>query len=68
MFCNLLVHLNAMDKAIEFYSETYDKILIAGDLNAQESDIKLDMFCSIWNLKSLGKEPTCFKNKTIRLA
>ena len=28
----------------------------------QVSDIKLDTFCSIWNVKSLGKEPTCFKN------
>ena len=35
---------------------------MAGDFNAQESDIKLDTFCSIWNLKSLVKEPTCFKN------
>ena len=27
-FCNLPVHLNAIDKALEFYSKTYDKILI----------------------------------------
>ena len=45
---------------MEFYSKTYDKILT--DFNAQVSDIKLDTFCSIWNLKSLRKEPTCFKN------
>ena len=61
-FCNLPVHLKDIDRAIEFYSKTYDKILIAGDFNAQVSDIKLDAFCSIWKLKSLGKEPSCFKN------
>ena len=61
-FCNLPVHLNIIDKAIQFYSKTYDKILIAVDLNAQVNDIKLDTFCSIWKLKSLGKEPKCFKN------
>ena len=61
-FCNLPVHLNAIDKAIEFHSKTYVKILIAGDFNAQVSDKKLDTFCSIWNLKRLGKESTCFKN------
>ena len=61
-FCNLPVHLNATDKAIEFYPKIYDKILIAGDFNALVSDIKLETFCSIWKLKTLGKEPTCFKN------
>ena len=60
-FCNLPVNLNAIDKVVEFYSETY-KILIAGDFNAQISNIRLDTFCSIWNLKSLGKEPTCFRS------
>ena len=61
-FYNLSLHLNTIDKAIEFYSKTYDKILIAGDFNAEVRGIKLDTFCSIWNLKSLGKEPICFKN------
>ena len=28
IFCNLPVHLSAIDKAIEFYSKTYDKILM----------------------------------------
>ena len=44
-FCNLPVHLNAIDKAI--YSKTSDKILIAGDFNSQVSNKKLDTFCSI---------------------
>ena len=44
------------------------KYLIAGDFNAQVSDKKLGIFCSIWNSKSLGKEPKCFKTQTILLA
>ena len=62
IFSNLPVHLNAIDKAIEFYSKTYEKVSIAGEFDALVSDVKLDTFCSIWNLKNLGKEPTCFKN------
>ena len=60
LFLNLPLHLNAIDKTIEVYSITYYKILIAGDFNAQASDTKLDTFCSIWNLKRLGREPACF--------
>ena len=51
-----------IDEATELYSKTYDKTLLTRDFNAQVSDIDPDTFCSIWNLKSLGKEPTCFKN------
>ena len=46
-FSNLPVHLNAIDKAIEFFSKTYEQFLVAGDFHTQESDIKLDIFCSI---------------------
>ena len=46
----------------------FQSILITGDFNVQVSDIKLDTFFSIWNLKSLGKEPACFKTQTILLA
>ena len=34
-FSNLLVHLNAVDKAIKFYSKTDGKSLIAGYSNTQ---------------------------------
>ena len=61
-FFNLAVHLNGIDKAKEFYSITNDKILISGDFNAQVGAIMLEAFCSIWNLKSLGKDPTYLKN------
>ena len=63
-FSNLLAHVNVKDKTIKFYSKASDKILIAGDFNAQVSDIKVDTFCNIWNINSFGKEPT----QTILLA
>ena len=47
IFSNLPVHLNAIDKAIEFYSKTYEKVSIAGEFDALVSDVKLDTFCSI---------------------
>ena len=46
-FCNLPLHLNATDKAIEFYSKTYGKVLVPGDFNMQVNDIKLDTFYNI---------------------
>ena len=52
---NLPVRLNVIEKTIEFYSKTYDKILMPGDFNAQVIDETLDTFCSIWRLKSLGE-------------
>ena len=61
-FSNLPVHLNPVDKSIVFYSKTYDSILITWEFNAEVSDTKLDTFCSIWKLKSLGKKSTFFKN------
>ena len=66
-FCNLPVHLNSIDKVKEFYSITNHKIFMGGDFNAQVSDINLEAFWGIWNLKSLGKDPTCFKTQTILL-
>ena len=45
------VHLNAIKEAIKSYSKMYEKILIAGYFNVRVKDIKLDIFCSMWNLK-----------------
>ena len=46
-FSNLAVHISAMDKAIEFYSKTYDNISIGRDFIVQVKDTKLDTFSSI---------------------
>ena len=56
---NLRIHLNVIDKAMKYYFELYYKVSLVGGLNAQISNVKLDAFCSVWNLKSLEKKPTC---------
>ena len=33
-----------------------------GDLNFESSDLALNDCCNVYNLFSLAKEPTCFKN------
>ena len=36
--------------------------MLLGDLNVESSDPVLNDFCNVYNLFSLVKEPTCFKN------
>ena len=52
---------NNIGLALDVYS-TYDKFLLAGDLNVQEEDDILDEFMEDYLAKNLVKEPTCFKN------
>ena len=47
--------------ALDVYS-SYDKFLIAGDLNVEEGEKSLDDFMDEFHAKNLVKEPTCFKN------
>ena len=49
---NLRMHLNVIDKAMEYYSKLYYKILLVGYINAQISNVKIDSFRSAWNLES----------------
>ena len=55
------VFLHELGTSIDAHP-SYDKFLIAGDLNLQEHDIKLSNFLEEYHAKSLVKEPTCFKN------
>ena len=40
----------------------YENIILIGDFNSEMSEEAMNSFCSIYNLKSLVHEPTCFKN------
>ena len=55
-------HLHCIGRGIDFYSSKYDNFVVLGDLNAEVSNSFMEQFCASYNLKSLIKEPTCFKS------
>ena len=59
---NISKHLHHLNKGLDVYLKHYDNLLILGDLNSDLKDGCLNAFSNVNNLKSLNKEPTCFKN------
>ena len=55
-------HLRQLQKQLEAFSERYEHFLIMGDFNADVSDPSMTSFCTLFKLKSIFKEPTCYKN------
>ena len=56
--------LNTLSKNLDHFSASYDNIIILGDFNTEVSDVPLEEFCLLYDLKSLIKSPTCFKSDT----
>ena len=52
---------NCLGSAINVYN-TYDKILLVGDFNAEEKESDCEDFLDLYNLKNLVKDKTCFKS------
>ena len=68
IFCNynphnrfIKDHLNKFGKSIEFYSKTYENIIM-GHFNAEISEPKLASVCTFNNFKSFINKPSCYKN------
>ena len=55
-------HLHCIGRGIDFYSSKYDNFIVLGDLKSEISNSFLEQFCASYNLKSLIKEPACFKS------
>ena len=55
-------HLYCIGRGIDFNSSKYDNFLFLGDLNTEISNSFVEQFSASYNLKSLIKEPTCFKS------
>ena len=55
-------HLDALSTYLDLHSTTYEKILILGDFNVGIEEQHMKTFCDNYNLTSLIKQPTCYKN------
>ena len=55
-------HLAELNSFSGKHSRKYKKILILGDFNVEIDDPKKQTFYKVCNLKSLTKQPACYKN------
>ena len=55
-------HLGEIDTGLDTYSRNYENTLVMGDFNVEPDETNIKAFCNQYKLKSLNKEPTCFKN------
>ena len=56
-------YFHHLGKAIDFYLKSYEKFVLIGDFNSDESEPHLLDFLNNYNAKNLIHEKTCFKNK-----
>ena len=55
-------HLTALRHSLDSHSSKYDKVLILGDFNVGIEEANMQSFCESYNVKSLIKQSTCYKN------
>ena len=54
--------MTALRNSLDESSSKYEKILILGDFNVEIEEANMKSFCENYNLKSLTKQTTCYKN------
>ena len=59
---NIAFFLKHISQGIDKYLCNYDDMLLIGDFNSEVNENAISEFCDLYTLKSLIKEPTCFKN------
>ena len=59
---NISAHLDRLSKSPDVFSLNYDKLLLLGDFNVGVDENHMKSFCENYDLKSLIKQPTCYKN------
>ena len=59
---NMEYFLESVSLGLDKYLSDFDRIILAGDFNIQESDSKFQNFLGKYSFMNLVKEPTSFKN------
>ena len=59
---NVATHLGETGKALDTYSKKYENTLLISDFNVEQNEATMKVFWNQYKLKSLNKDPTCFKN------
>ena len=59
---NIKNHLQALSTSLDIYSSQFDHFNILGDFNIEINNSEMKEFCVNYNLKSLIRTLTCYKN------
>ena len=54
-------HLRALSEKLDIYSRSCDNFIILGDFNIEVEEQQIKDFCDDYSLKSLIRQPTCYK-------
>ena len=55
-------YFEKLSNSLDLYIDTYDKFVLTGDFNAEENEIDVSEFLSLYDAKCIIKDPTCFKS------
>ena len=55
-------YFNCIGNSLDIYNQFYDKFLLIGDFNAQDSETCLSEFLYQYEAKNIVRDKTCFKN------
>ena len=55
-------HLRALNEKLDIYSTSYDNFIILGAFNIEMEEQQIKDFCDNYSLKSLIRQPTCYKS------
>ena len=59
---NISSHLVSLSRNLALYTSKFENVLVIGYLSISIEDNNMKIFCQSYNLKSLLKVPTCYKD------